>query len=217
MKAWINLLNSLDNFFEAKSENEKWMTILMIFIVIGYLAYSIFLPMAQEQYQQSDKKKIRLQQSIRKHKEYLQSITINGDKEFYVNKYTRDIKRIEKQIIEANHDINFISTSLEELSALLFNKESWSKFLNSITYQAKKQQVKIDYIENEYVDNNGSFGHVLQISIGCNGSYKGISKFINQLEKNVLVTDIYQSAIYLDQNDTTTSADINISVWGINN
>jgi len=216
MKAWISLLNNLDNFFEAKSENEKWMTILMIFIVIGYLAYSVFLPMAQEKYQHSDKKKIRLQKSIHKHKEYLQSITINGDKEFYIKKYSNDIKKLEKHVIETNHDINFISSSLEELSALLFNKESWSKFLNSITHQAKKQQVKIDYIDNEYVDNNGSFGHVLQISIGCNGTYKGITKFINQLEKNVLVTDIYQSAIYLDKNDTVNVADINISVWGIN-
>jgi polyribonucleotide nucleotidyltransferase len=54
------------------------------------------------------------------------------------------------------------------------------------------------------------------MSVGCEGEYKNIAKFINRLEKNVLVTDIYGSHIYMDKNSTTTIADINISVWGVN-
>ncbi len=216
MKAWIDLLNSLDEFFEPKSDNEKWMTIGMIFVVIGYMSYSLFLPYAEDRYNASDREKKKLQKSIITHKEYLNSITINGDREFYIKKYDRDIKVLKKKIAGANEDISFISSSLEELSDLMFNKENWSKFLNSVAEQAKKQSVNINYIENNYVDNNGSFGHVLQIAVGCDGSYKNITKFVNQLEKNVLVTDIYGTHIYLDQNNTTTVADINISVWGIN-
>ena len=216
MKAWIDILNSLDEFFEPKSDNEKWMTIGMLFIVIGYLAYSLFLPYAEERYNASDREKKKLQKSIIIHKEYLKSITINGDREFYIKRYNRDIKLLKKKIVTENDDISFISSSVEELSDLMFNKENWSKFLNSIAQQAKKQSVNIHYIENNYVDNNGSFGHVLQISVGCDGSYNNIVKFVNQLEKNVLVTDIYGTHIYLDQNNTTTAADINISVWGIN-
>jgi hypothetical protein len=216
MKAWIDLLNKLDEFFEPKSDNEKWMTIGMIFVVIGYMAYSLFLPYAEDRYNASDREKKKLQKSIITHKEYLKSITINGDREFYIKKYDRDIKVLKKKITTANDDISFISSSLEELSDLMFNKENWSKFLNSIAQQAKKQNVNINYIENQYVDNNGSFGHVLQIAVGCDGSYKNIAKFVNQLEKNVLVTDIYGTHIYLDKNNTTTAADINISVWGIN-
>jgi hypothetical protein len=216
MKAWVDLLNSLDKFFEPKSENEKWMTIGMIFIVIGYLAYSLFLPYAEKKYNASEREKKRLQKSIITHKDYLNGITVNGDRKFYIKKYDRDINLLKKKITAANDDIGFISTNLDELSDLMFNKENWSKFLNSIAQQAKKQQVNINYIENNYVDNNGSFGHVLQIAVGCDGPYKNIIKFINQLEKSVLVTDIYGTHIYLDNNATTTAADINISVWGIN-
>ena len=93
---------------------------------------------------------------------------------------------------------------------------SCTTFLNSITKQAMRQDVKIEYIENHYIDSNGSFGHILEISVGCEGEYKNIAKFINQLEKNVLVTDIYGSDIFLEENSTTTLADIKISVWGIN-
>jgi len=210
------LLLSLDNFFKEKSENEKWMIILMIVSVIGYMAYSLFLPYAEDKLNNSTKKRNSLQKSIRENKQYIQSITVGGDRDYYIKKYDKDIITLEKNIQKANDNINFISSRLEELSPLLFNKKSWSKFLNSITKQAKKQSVKIEYINNNYVDNNGSFGHVLEIAVGCKGEYKNIAKFMNQLEKNVLVTDIYGSSIYMDKNKSTTITDINISVWGIN-
>ncbi len=210
------ILYSLDNLFKDKSENEKWMIILMITVVIGYLSYSLFLPYAEDKYKKSQSTKKRLDKSILTNKQYLNSISVGGDRDYYIKKYDKDILNLERKIKKTNSDINFISAKLEELSPLLFNKESWSIFLNSITAQAKKQSVAIDYIENKYVDNNGSFGHVLEISVGCKGEYRNLVKFINKLEKNILVTDIYQSSIRLDENRTTTIADINISVWGIN-
>jgi hypothetical protein len=211
-----SILHNLDNFFKDKSENEKWMLIMMLTIVIGYISYTLFLPYAEAQYNASMKEKKRLRDSIIEHNQYIASITVNGNINFYVEKYDRDIARLNDNIVNVNKDINFITGKLDELSPLLFNKESWSTFLNSITAQAKKQNVKIDYINNEYIDSNGSFGHILEISVGCVGEYRNIAKFMNRLEKNILVTDIYQSIISLDENRTTTIADINISVWGIN-
>jgi len=211
-----SFLESLDNAFKDKSENEKWMMIGLIVMVIGYLSYSLFLPYAEEQKNASENKKRALQKSIAEHKQYISSITVSGDRDFYVNKYSTDISNLEKNTLQANADINFISSQLEELSPLLFNTRSWSKFLNSLTREAKAQGVEIKYLENGYVDNNGSFGHVLEIAVGCEGEYKNIVKFINKIEKNVLVTDVYANTIYMDKNDTTTFSDINISVWGIN-
>lgn len=216
MKAIVNMLNGLDDYFEVKSENEKWMMIAMLAVVIGYVSYTFFYPFAEDKYNMAHGKNKTLQKNIRTNKQYLQSITVNGDREFYVKKYTNDIKNLEKRIDTANNNISFIAANLEELSPLLFNKESWSKFLNSITKQAKRQNVHINYIENHYVENDGSFGHVLQIQVGCSGQYKEIVKFVNQLEKSVLVTDVYGSHFYLDKNDTVVSSDINISVWGVN-
>lgn len=217
MKAIANILNSLDEYFEVKSDNEKWMMIAMLSVVIGYISYSSFYPFAEKKYNTALQQSNKLKKSIQSNRQYLQSITVNGDIEFYVKKYSNDIENLNKNINTANDDISFIVSNLDELSPLLFNKESWSKFLNSITKQAEKQSVKINYIENNYVDNDGSFGHVLQIAVGCSGQYKQIVKFVNQLEKSVLVTDVYGSHLYLDKNDTIISADINISVWGVNN
>ena len=216
MKVLVNFLNGLDTFFEYKSENEKWMMIAMVTVVIGYISYSFFYPFAEEKYNNAHKRNNSLKKSIASNKQYLQSISRNGNKNYLVNKYEDDIKKLEKKIEGVNDEISFISINLDDLSPLLFNKKSWSKFLNSITKQAKKQSVSINYIENKYVNNNGSFGHVLQIGVGCSGSYKNITKFVNQLERSVLVTDVYGTHLYLDKKDTVLSADIKISVWGIN-
>ncbi|HHD81915.1 MAG TPA: hypothetical protein ENK82_09985 [Campylobacterales bacterium] len=216
MKQIVNLLNSLDDYFEVKSENEKWMMIAMLTIVIGYLSYTFFYPFAENKFNVAQNKNQSLQKSIAENRQYLQSISLNGDQDYKVKQYESEIKSLKKNVEQTNESITFISTKLEELSPLLFNKKSWSKFLNSVTKQAKKQHVNINYIDNNYVDNNGSFGHVLQIAVGCSGHYKHIVKFINQLEKSVLVTDVYGSHLYLDRNETIVSADINISVWGVN-
>ena len=99
---------------------------------------------------------------------------------------------------------------------MLFNQKSWSIFLDSITDKAEIQNVDIQYITNKYVDTNGSFGHVLEIGVGCKGTYKSIVKFMNELEQNVLVTDIYGTSFSLEHNSSKIVSDINISVWGIN-
>ena len=99
---------------------------------------------------------------------------------------------------------------------MLFNQKSWSRFINSITDKAEVQNVDIAYINNHFADNNGSFGHVLEIAVGCKGEYKNIVKFMNELEQNVLVTDIFETKFALDDNSSEIIANIHISVWGIN-
>ena len=98
----------------------------------------------------------------------------------------------------------------------MFNQKSWSRFLNSITQKAEIHNITLEYITNEYADNNGSFGHVLEIGLGAKGDYKSIVKFMNELEQNVLVTDIFKTELALDDNSSEIKADVHISVWGIN-
>ena len=74
--------------------------------------------------------------------------------------------------------------------------------------------IDIEFIKNKKIDNKGNFGHVLEVEVGAKGNFKDIVKFINVMEQNTLVTDVY-SSIFEGTNDGI-SADINISVWGIN-
>ena len=216
MKFIEDKLEELDVYFAPKKESEKWLLILGVAGIIAYLAYAYLLPYTEKMYQQSETSKKSIQKSVADNEIYLNSITVNGNREYYVKKFDRDIVTKKGDIVNINNKIKFINKNLEQLSDMLFNQKSWSKFLNSITNKAEIQNVDIQYITNKYVDNNGSFGYVLEIGIGCKGDYKGIVKFMNELEQNVLVTDIYGTKLSLDQDTSQVAADINISVWGIN-
>ena len=216
MKFVEDKLEELDNYFAPKKESEKWLLILGVAGIIAYLGYSLLLPYTEDLYKSSEKTKKRIQKSIVDNRTYLNSITVSGDREFYVKKYDKDIVTKKKTIVNVNNKIKFIDSNLEKLSDMLFNQKSWSRFLNSITQKAEIHNVDLEYISNKYADNNGSFGHVLEIGLGTKGNYKDIVKFMNELEQNVLVTDIFETNFALDSNSSDINAEIHISVWGIN-
>ena len=72
----------MDKAFKDKSDNEKWMMILMIVAVIGYASYSLFLPFAEDKLKKSTKEKKTLQKSIIENKQYINSITVGGSRDF---------------------------------------------------------------------------------------------------------------------------------------
>ena len=216
MKFFEDNLEALDNYFAPKKESEKWMLILGVAGIIAYLGYSLLLPYTEELYKTSERSKKRIQKSIKDNSTYLRSITKNGDRNFFIKQFDHEIVDKKKKIVNINDRIKFINSNLEKLSDMLFNQKSWSRFINSITQKAEIHNVDIEYINNKYADNNGSFGHVLEIGIGTVGTYKNIVKFMNELEQNILVTDIFETKLALDDNSSNIKADINISVWGIN-
>ncbi len=216
MKFIEDKLEELDAYFAPKKESEKWLIILGIAGFITYLAYDYLLPYTEQMHKKSEVALKAVQKSIKDNTIYLNSITVNGDRDYYVKKYTQDIANKKKRIVKTKEKIAFIDMNLNKLSDMLFNQKNWSIFLNSITDRAAVQDVDIQYISNKYVDNKGSFGHVLEVGIGCRGDYKNIVKFMNEMEQNVLVTDIYGTKMQMDENSSKVIADINISVWGIN-
>lgn len=216
MKLLEDKLEELDIYFAPKKESEKWLLILGVAGIIGYLAYTFLLPYTEDLYNSSERNKKSLQKKIADNNTYLNSITVGGNRNFYITKFDNDIKLKKENIVKTKDKIKFIDTNLEKLSDMLFNQKSWSRFINSITDKAEVQNVDISYINNHFADNNGSFGHVLEIGVGCKGEYKSIVKFMNELEQNVLVTDIFKTKFALDDNSSEIIADIHISVWGIN-
>jgi hypothetical protein len=216
MKQIANKLEELDKYFLTKSENEKWGMIIVVAGIITFIAYSYFLPYAESLLKKSEQTKSRLEKNIQTQNTYLRSITVSGDRDYYVKKFNDDIHNKENKIVRLKDTILYIDENLLKLSDMLFNQKSWATFLNSITTIADEQKVNLRYIKNKYVDSNGSFGYVLEIELGCNGKFKNIVQFMNELEQNTLVTDIYSSSYVKDKDKDGISTDIKVSVWGIN-
>jgi hypothetical protein len=216
MKELADFLEKMDAYFEGKSSTERLALILLPAILVGYLAWTVLNPPAEAAFNRSVADRKHVEKQLVEHKKYLQDITKNGDRDYYVKEYDSKIALSKKRAELYRKKIALLDENLFKLSDMLFNQKSWSLFLDSITQRAHENNVQIDSMSNTYVDNNGSFGHVLEVGIRCQGSYGGIMKFMNDLEQNTLVTDIYQSAIYTESNDTNVHADLNISVWGVN-
>lgn len=217
MKFIEDKLEALDTYFASRKEGEKWLVILGVAGIIAYVAYAALLPYSEKMYRESEADKKSIEKKLKDNKTYLASITVDGDRNYYIKKYSTDIKQKNRQIIQITENIKFINNSLNKLSDMLFNQKSWSKFLNSITDRAEVQNVKVEYIRNKYANSKGNFGYVLEIEVGCKGDYQSIVKFMNEIEQNRLVTDIYGTKLSLDKKSSDIIADINISVWGINN
>ncbi len=214
MKLIANKLEEMDKYFSTKNDSEKWGMIAITAGSITFIAYSYFLPYAQDLLAESMKTKARLEKKIATESTYLRSITSGGDRDYYVKKFSRDIKNKKNKIVTLKETILYIDSNLLKLSDMLFNQKSWAIFLNSIAEIAANQKINLKYLKNKYVDSNGSFGHVLEIELECEGNFKNIVQFTNELEQNTLVTDIYSSTY--KKTDKGVSASIQLSVWGIN-
>lgn len=216
MKYIEDKLEALDNYFSTKKESEKWLIILGIAGLITYMAYTFLLPYTENMYKKSERTRKTIEKRIKDNQIYLQSITRNRDRDYMVKQLMQEIKQKKNEIVSYNNKLDLLEKNIAKLSDMLFNQRSWSKFIDSITEKAALQNVDIQYINNKYVDHNGSFGHVLEINIGTKSDYKSIVKFMNELEQNTLVTDIYGTDLKVDKNTSDIVSDINVSVWGIN-
>jgi len=216
MRQLEDRLEKLDVYFSGKSDSEKWLIIVMLAAVVGYILYLYLFPYAESRYQSSLMNQKKLQKKIASEKSYLRSITVNGDRNFYVKKYDREIRQKKEQIKEYERKIALLNKSFEKLSEVLFNRKNWAIFLDSITNRAHANDVEILQLTNRYISDKRNFGHVLEIGIQCKGRFQSIMSFMNDLEQNKLVTDIYHSNIHFDDNKREIVADLNVSVWGVN-
>ncbi|HIE41298.1 MAG TPA: hypothetical protein EYP80_01400, partial [Candidatus Aenigmarchaeota archaeon] len=191
MRAFADELEKMDKYFSTKKENEKWLMILGVAGIIAFLAYTYLLPYAEGLHKSSEAKKNRLTKSIAAENTYLNSITVSGDRNYYIKKYDKDIQNKNKQIDTLNNKIAYINKSLEKLSGMLFNEKSWANFLNSITDNAKTHNISLNFLKNKYVETEGNFGHILEIEVHGTGNFKDVVGFLNELEQNTLVTDVY--------------------------
>lgn len=211
-----DILENLDKYFGEKTQNEKFILIIMVAAAVGAIAYLSFFDTAENSYQRSLRANKILIKKIYDESTYLKSISRGDDKDYKLKQYDAEIANSKEIKKIYNKKVSIINNSLNKLSDLLFNQENWSVFLNSMTNRASANNVIIKKMTNKYIDNNESFGHILEIGLKCEGNFKDIVKFINDLEQNTLVTDIYSSRIYTDLNKSIIMSDINISVWGVN-
>jgi len=202
-----NYLYKIDNSFSQKSKKDIYLIYIMVFAVIFGLSYILLFDSSKQSLQASNKKVTQIQTLINADKRYLAQNSQN-----VLANLNNRISGLKLQYIKYKKDNSYIKYKISQISSLFYNQTTWGNFLNSISLDAKQDNIKLLKYSNNFIKHGISFGHVLNINIKARGNYKNTLKFINTLEKSFLVVDVHNIDMKAKEKLYT---DLNISVWGI--
>jgi len=213
MSSSENLFEKIDNSLSQKKESELALIFLIIFVFIGFIAYSYLFPITDKKLKQTNRNLISMNKKVQNEKNYLRSVTRNRDERFYIKKATNELKNA-KVLLEKTTYINtYVDSKLKDLSNILFNNQNWAKFLDSITLLAAKNHIKIKIIKNKINEPSlQKIEQILNLKVEFNGKFKNVMNFINQVEESKLVVDIYEMNL---KGASGIDGFINIGVWGM--
>jgi Ni,Fe-hydrogenase I large subunit len=202
-----NYLYSLDHSLSLKSERDKMMLFVMIFAGLFTFSYLLFWDSSEADFRASHEKAATMETDLNNDKHYLEANP--PERITQIEQETKAIEIEHQHFIEYN---TYIKDQLEQVSSLYYDERVWGGYLDSISKYARAYNVKLSLFGNTLTTDNSSFGHVLDITISADGSYKNTLKFINALEQSQLVVDLHDINM---TGDTKLRSDLNISVWGI--
>lgn len=208
MKTHIeDYLYALDQSLGQKSERDKTMIYIMIFISLFAISYLFFWESSEASFKVSHEKALKVQNDL------------NFDKQYLAANPPERITQIEHETaaIEQQHALYvqynaYIKEQLEQISSLYYDEKVWGAYLDSVSRYARAYNIKLARFGNTLQTDSSSFGHVLDIAISSEGNYKNSLKFINALEQSFLVVDLHTINIMAGEK---LKGDLNISVWGI--
>ncbi len=202
-----NYLYQMDNAFAQKDEKEILMIYAMIFGALFALSYLLFWDSAEKSFKSAHAKVVQVQKNITTDKNYL-----NVNPKSKIASIENQTENTKLQFAQTQENNEYIKLSIEKISELYYDAQTWGNYINSISRNAKADKVQLIELSNNFTDEKDAFGHVLDISIKAKGKYKNILKFINKLEKSFLVVDLHDFTFIAEEE---LNIDLKISVWGI--
>lgn len=199
-------LQSIDTFFQLKSEKDIKMIYIMIVLISSAMAYP-FYDLSFDEFKVIKSRVDNLSTKIEIDKNYL---LVNTEAKIATLK--QDIIKAKDNILITKNNNQYIKDKIETISSLIYDERTWGEYLHSISINAIKHNVKIININNRYVDSNTSFGHILDITIDATGKHSDTLNFINSLEQSDLVVDLHDFNISAEDK---LKSRLDISVWGI--
>jgi len=213
MKNSDNIFEKTDNYFDGKKSSEIALVFFLVFAFIAFISYSYVFPITEQKLKITKRNLKNMNKKVQGEKNYLRSVTRNGDERFYIKKSKKELENLEIVLEKTTYTNAYVDNKLKELSYLLFNNQNWAKFLDSITLLAQKNHVKIKIIENKINEPNlQKIEQILNLKVEFNGNFKNVMKYINSIEESKLVVDIYEMNL---KGASGIDGYINIAVWGM--
>jgi hypothetical protein len=200
-------LQKIDLTLKDKSTKDIYLIYIMIIVVVFFLNYIIFWKTTEATYRTIQNKLSIIQNKLIVDNKYLKDNT-----NLILQQLDIDIQNLKTDVALNVNNNSYIKNKIQDISSLNYNEATWGAYLNSISVNAKKHNIKILNFSNEILQSNKVFDKMININLQSTGSYNNTIKFINSLEQSKFVVDIYAIDI---QAKAKLITDLNISVWGI--
>lgn len=200
-------LHKIDLLLKNKQKKDIQMMYVMIVSVIFAFSYYFFWDSSENTFLEQNKQIQSIESKINIDKVYL---SVNPPIKIALLK--QEIQKAEVKMIDYKDKNDYIKNKIGDISSLIYDERTWGIYINSISLDAQRFNIKISEFTNQFSKNDGSFGHILDLNIKLSGSFKNTLKFINALEQNDLVVDIHDLNIKAQGKLNT---ELKISVWGI--
>jgi hypothetical protein len=202
-----NYLQNIDSSFMEKSQKDIYMTYIMVVAALFAFSYLLFWDNSEAAYNTNKDQITALESKINNDNLFLQQNPL-----IKITVLEQEIKKAENDLLMYRDNNEYIKNKIESISSLKYDEKTWGEYINSVSINAQKYNVKILNFTNKLALHRNSFGHVLDISVSSSGNYKDTLNFINSLEQSELVVDLHDFNLTAQEN---VYADLNISVWGI--
>jgi hypothetical protein len=200
-------LYQIDQSMAEKEDKEVYMLYVLIAGSLIFFSYYFLWDSAKLDYDQAKKESQALVQKIQADNQYLA-----GHPETMIAQIENQTKALEVSFTEYQDSNAYVKYQIEQISSLYYDEQAWGEYVDSVAYNAKKYNIKLQEYSNSFAENKDAFGHVLDINVQTTGSYQNMLKYINSLEQSFLVVDIHGLSLVADEK---LSSNLNISVWGI--
>jgi Tfp pilus assembly protein PilO len=202
-------LLELDNQIRSLEKKEVIYLYIMVVGVSFFLSYYFLFESSEKSLEIAEKEYKKVSREIRDHKDYLMF-----HDEFEINKVRKDTENLKRELDEYSGKKSYLETQISKMESVIYDKRSWTIFLDEISEEAKSVGVEIISIANEFIEAEDIFANNLDVKLEVEGDYISTIIFIDKLERNSLIVDVEE--IDMELGEESVSTKIALSVWGIN-
>jgi len=204
-----SLAKKIDDFFKGKKPSEQNIIYMMVAVVIAYLVYQFVFFQTDQMRRDAYNKMTNMQREVQNKRSYLR---INSGAK--LQQMRASLEQKTKEYDNALYKISYVDNTLSELSYLLFNDENWAKFVDNISFLAKKYGLEIKEITNKFFEPTfQKVSQVVTIEVKTKSDYQNMMKFLNKIEESKLVVDV--TDMNISRPGEKLSSYFKISVWGM--
>ena len=202
-----DILGDIDKSFAEKKQQEVYMTYVMVGAALIALSYFLFWDSAEQGYNKTVSETKAIEKKLTDDNNFLK-----WNPESKIAQIKAQKVKYDQDFVTLKDQSEYIKYKIEQISSLYYDEQAWGEFIDSISENAKKYDVQLKYLSNEFSNDKNTFGHVLDIELKVNGSFHRTMKFINSLEQSFLVVDIHDANLIASDK---VDSELKISVWGI--